>query len=75
MVIIYSTNTCAYCGMAKEYFEKEGIEFIEKNVQEDHAAAKEMVEKTHQLGVPVIDINGTIVIGFDREAINKALEK
>lgn len=75
MVIIYSTNTCAYCVMAKEYFEKKGIEIVEKNVQLDHDAAKEMVEKTHQLGVPVIDIDGTIIIGFDREAIEKALEK
>lgn len=75
MVTIYSTNTCSYCVMAKEYFEKLGIEVVEKNVQTDHEAAKEMVEKTHQLGVPVIDINGTIIIGFDREAIDKALGK
>lgn len=75
MITIYSTNTCAYCVMAKEYFEEHKIEFVEKNVQVDHDAAKEMVEKTHQLGVPVIDINGTIIIGFDREAIEKALEK
>lgn len=61
--------------MAKEYFEQQGIEFTEKNVQVDHDAAKEMVEKTHQLGVPVIDVNGTVIIGFDREAIEKALGK
>ncbi|KKU34917.1 MAG: Glutaredoxin-like protein, YruB-family [Candidatus Wolfebacteria bacterium GW2011_GWC2_46_275] len=61
--------------MAKEYFEKQGVEFVEKNVQTDHDAAKEMVEKTHQLGVPVIDVNGTIIIGFDREEIDKALAK
>lgn len=73
MITIYSTNTCPYCVMAKEYFEKQGVEVVEKNVQTDHDAAKEMVEKTHQLGVPVIDINGTIIIGFDREAIDKAL--
>lgn len=75
MVIIYSTNTCPYCVMAKEYFEKLGVEFVEKNVQMDHDAAKEMVEKTHQMGVPVIDINGTVILGFDREAISKALGK
>lgn len=73
MVTIYSTNTCSFCVMAKEYFKEKNIEFIEKNVQADHEAAKEMVEKTHQLGVPVIDINGTVLIGFDREAIEKAL--
>lgn len=61
--------------MAKEYFEKKGIEFVEKNVQADHEAAKEMVEKTHQLGVPVIDVNGTVIIGFDRDAIEAALGK
>lgn len=75
MVIIYSTNTCPYCVMAKEYFEKQGVEVVEKNVQVDQEAAKEMVEKTHQLGVPVIDVNGTIIIGFDREAIDEALKK
>lgn len=75
MIIIYSTNTCPYCVMAKEYFEKQGVEFTEKNVQMDHDAAKEMVEKSHQLGVPVIDINGTIILGFDRGAIDKALGK
>lgn len=75
MVIIYSTNTCPYCVMAKEYFETKGVEFVEKNVQVDHDAAKEMVEKTHQLGVPVIDVNGTVIIGFDREAIDAALGK
>ena len=75
MVTIYSTNTCPYCVMAKDYFKEKGVEFIEKNVQADHDAAKEMVEKTHQLGVPVIDIDGTIVLGFDREAIDKALGK
>ncbi len=61
--------------MAKEYFEEKKIEFVEKNVQMDHAAAKEMVEKTHQLGVPVIDVNGTVIIGFDRDAIEDALGK
>jgi len=61
--------------MAKEYFEKKGVAFVEKNVQMDREAAKEMVEKTHQMGVPVIDVNGTVVIGFDREAIEKALQK
>lgn len=75
MVTIYSTNTCPYCVMAKDYFKEKGVEFVEKNVQVDHAAAKEMVEKTHQLGVPVIDIDGTIILGFDRGAIDKALEK
>ena len=73
MVTIYSTSTCPYCVMAKEYFEKQGVAFVEKNVQTDHDAAKEMVEKTHQLGVPVIDVNGTVIIGFDRESIDKAL--
>jgi glutaredoxin 3 len=73
MITIYSTNTCPYCVMAKEYFEEHKIEFVEKNVQTDHEAAKEMVEKTHQMGVPVIDVNGTVIIGFDREAIEKAM--
>jgi len=72
-VIIYSTPSCVYCKMAKEYFEKNGIQYVEHNVAEDDAAREEMVEKSHQLGVPVIDIDGEIHVGFNRSELQKAL--
>lgn len=72
-VIIYSTPTCVYCKMAKEFFVKNNIEYKEFNVAEDTQAQQEMVQKSHQLGVPVIDINGEIFIGFDKAGLTKAL--
>lgn len=74
-VIIYTTNNCPYCHMAKEYFEKNKIKYEEKNVEENEALAEEMIEKSGQMGVPVIDINGEIIVGFNRPAIEKALSK
>lgn len=59
--------------MAKEYLGVKGVPFKDVNVQEDTAAAAEMVQKSGQMGVPVLDINGTIIVGFDREAIDTAL--
>ncbi|HJW97437.1 MAG TPA: glutaredoxin domain-containing protein [archaeon] len=72
-VKVYSTPTCPYCYMAKDFLKENGIAFEDINVAEDHAAAHEMIEKSGQMGVPVIDINGTIIVGFDREAVKKAL--
>ncbi len=74
-VIVYSTPTCPYCTMAKEYLKKGGVAFEEINVAEDQEAAREMVEKSGQLGVPVLDIAGEIVVGFDRARIEQALRK
>lgn len=73
MVKIYSTNVCPYCKLAKDYFIKNKIEFTEYNVQEDEKALSEMVKKSGQMGVPVIEINDQIIVGFDREAIDSAL--
>ena len=72
-VVIYSTPTCPYCKMAKAYFSEKKVAYKDINVAENNKAAEEMVHKSGQMGVPVIDIDGTIIIGFDREAINKAL--
>ena len=70
---IYTTPSCAYCKMAKEYFKLKGFEYEEYNVATDIAKQKEMIDKTGQFGVPVIDIDGKIVIGFDRTKINELL--
>jgi len=72
-VIIYSTPTCVYCRMAKEFFKKNNIQYTEHNVAEDDIARETMVQKSHQLGVPVIDINGEIHVGFNRSELERAL--
>ncbi|MBU0597291.1 glutathione S-transferase N-terminal domain-containing protein [Patescibacteria group bacterium] len=72
-VIIYTTPTCGFCKHAKAYFEEKGIEFSEIDVARDREKAKEMVEKSGQMGVPVIEINGKMLIGFDPAAIDSAL--
>ena len=72
-VIIYTTPTCGFCHMAKEYFKSKKIEFNTKDVTEDAAAYAEILEKSGQVGVPVIDIDGSIIVGFDREKIDAAL--
>ncbi|MBI2063632.1 MAG: thioredoxin family protein [Candidatus Yanofskybacteria bacterium] len=68
-ITIYTTPWCAYCKMAKEYFKKNNVEYTEYDVAEDAVKRQEMIDKTHQMGVPVIMIDGQIVIGFDREKI------
>ena len=72
-VKIYTTPTCHYCKMAKEYFKSKGIEYEEYDVMTDLAKRQEMVSRTGQMGVPVIDIDGKLVIGFDRPKINEYL--
>lgn len=72
-VVIYSTPTCAYCMMAKEFFKKNNIEYTEHNVAEDDKAREEMIQKSHQMGVPVIDIDGELHVGFNRVELEKAL--
>ncbi len=73
-IIVYSTPTCVYCKMAKDFFSKNSIKYKEINVVEDLKAREEMVNKSHQLGVPVIDIDGQIFVGFNRSELAKALE-
>lgn len=72
-VTVYSTTTCPYCVMAKEYLKKKNVSFNDINVSMDMAKAQEMIRKSGQTGVPVLDINGKIIVGFDREAIDEAL--
>lgn len=72
-VEIYSTPTCTYCQAAKEYFTQNGVEYTEFDVAADEIKRGEMVEKSGQMGVPVIDIEGTIIVGFDEAKIKEAL--
>ena len=72
-VEIYSTPTCTYCHAAKDYFAQNNVEYTEYDVAADLEKRSEMVEKSGQMGVPVIDIGGTIIIGFDEEKIKEAL--
>jgi glutaredoxin 3 len=74
-VIVYSTSTCPYCIYAKEYFKENNIPFEDVNVGIDRARAQEMVTKSGQMGVPVIDINGEIVVGFQPEVFEQLLNK
>ena len=73
MVKIYSTQTCPYCVMAKDYFKQKNVAYEEFDVSADEKAREEMLNKSHQMGVPVIDINGIIIVGFNRMEIDKAL--
>ncbi len=70
---IYSTPTCTYCITLKKFLEEKGVGFKEIDVSEDKEAADRMIEKTGQMGVPVLEINGEMIVGFDREKINKLL--
>jgi glutaredoxin-like YruB-family protein len=72
-VKIYTTPTCPFCFMAKEYLKNRGIEFEEIDVSKDEEKAREMIEKSGQMGVPVIEIDGQIVVGFDKEKIDELL--
>ena len=72
-VKIYTTPTCVYCKMAKEFFEKNNIQYEEHDVSSDGKAREEMLQKSRQMGVPVIDVNGEIVVGFDRAHLAQLL--
>ena len=73
-IIVYSTQTCPWCHKAKDFLKENNIEFEDKDVSSDESAKNELMEKSGQLGVPVLDIDGAIIIGFDQEAIKKALK-
>ena len=72
-VKIYSTPDCIWCVRAKEFFNEHNIKFSELDVSADEKSAEEMVEKSGQMGVPVIDVNGEIIVGFNEPALRKAL--
>jgi glutaredoxin-like YruB-family protein len=72
-VIVYSTTSCPWCYRAKDWLTDHKINFEDINVGVDQARAQEMIEKSGQMGVPVIEINGKIIVGFDEEKMKAAL--
>jgi glutaredoxin 3 len=73
-VKIYTTPTCGYCYQAKSFLDQLGVEYNEHDVSRDRAAAEEMVRLTGQMGVPVIVVDGQVVIGFDRARLQQLLD-
>ena len=72
-VLVYSTPTCPFCIRAKEFLKDNNIIFSNFDVSSDQAKADEMIQKSGQMGVPVIDIEGEIIVGFDKEKIKQVL--
>lgn len=72
-VTIYTTPTCHFCHLAKDFFAANGVAFTEKNAAADPAARAEAIAKSGQMGVPVIDVEGTIIVGFDEPRLRAAL--
>ncbi len=72
-VKIYSTPSCPYCVRVKQFLKDNNIGFEDYDISADEIKANEMTERSGQMGVPVIDIDGNIIVGFDKEAISKAL--
>lgn len=72
-VTVYSTPTCPYCKLAKEFLKEKNIAYSDIDVSADPAAANDMVKKSGQMGVPVIDIDGQIIVGWNKGALEEAL--
>lgn len=75
MIKVYTTDSCPWCDKAKNFLKSKNLEYTELNVQDDMEAREEMIKKSRQMGVPVLDIDDNIIIGFDKPAILKALGK
>ena len=74
-ITIYTTPSCSYCTIAKKYFRENRVPFTEYDVSRDRRRADEMVRKSGQMGVPVIDINGKIIVGFNKPEIERSLRR
>ena len=72
---VYSTPTCPWCAKLKAFLKEKGVEFDEVDVAADQEAAQQMIEKSGQMGVPQMEINGKMIVGFDQPAIEAELEK
>ena len=73
-VKIYTTTMCGFCKSEKEFLKQNNVEFEEINVEKDQKAAEEMIKKSGQTGVPVTEVNGKIIVGFDKDALKKELK-
>lgn len=73
MVKIYSTPTCVYCKTLKGYFQKNKIDFEDIDVSKDEQQLQKMIKDSGQMGVPVVDIDGQVIVGFDKVKIDKLL--
>ena len=73
-VTVYSTTWCGFCKAAKQYFSSKNVAFTEVDVEQDMAAAQQIVQETGQMGVPVIRIGSHVIVGFDRPKIDAALK-
>ena len=74
-VTIYTTPSCGYCRVAKDWFRTNHVPYTEYDVSADQRRAEEMVRKSGQMGVPVFDVNGKVIVGFNRPAIESALKR
>lgn len=74
MVIVYSAVWCGFCHAAKQYFDKIGVKYEDRDVEENPTYAKEAIEKSGQMGIPVIEIDGSVVVGFDKPKIDQLLK-
>jgi len=74
-VVVYSTPTCPYCKRAKDYLSRKGVTYTDINVAQDREKANEMIEKSGQMGVPVITIDNEVIVGFNRDLLDKMLAK
>jgi len=72
-VKVYTTSTCPWCVKTKEFLKANNVSYSEVNVGMDEQSRNEMFEKSGQFGVPVTEVNGTIIVGYDKEALKKAL--
>lgn len=72
-ITIYTTPTCVYCKRTKAFFKENNVVYEEKDVSVDDKARDEMVAKSNQMGVPVIDVDGTLVIGFDKAKLSELI--
>ena len=74
-VRIYSTPTCVYCSKVKDYLREHQVRFVDYDISRDERKAEEMIHKSRQMGVPVIDYNGSIIVGFDKNRLDQLIAK
>ncbi len=72
-VTVYTADWCGFCHAVKQYLNQKDVKFVEKNVETDPKNGQEAVQKSGQRGIPVLDIDGTVIVGFDRPKIDAAL--